>query len=96
MRSWLRMRHKPGVRLDDLEARSGEACRQRIWRPAPGTDDGMVERHDFGADEESDEERCARLENACELIESAVDGIGIVVDQRVPGEHTSHTARRER
>jgi len=96
MRSWLRLRHRPGVRLDNLEASRGEAFHQRLWRPAPGTNNGMVERLNLGADEESDEERSARLENACELIKSAVDRVGIVVDQRVPGEHASHTARRER
>ena len=62
----------------------------------PSTDNGVVERLNVGADEESDKERSARLENARELIECAVNGVGIVVDQRVPGEHAGDTAICER
>jgi hypothetical protein len=78
----------PRVGLGDPEPRGSQFFRQQIGGPPPGLDDRVVERFDDDPEEEAHEELPARAEDAGELVERPPDAARIVVDERVPRQHS--------
>lgn len=78
----------PRMRLDHVEPRLLELGGQRVDRPPVRGDDRMVERLHLVADEEPHKKPATGAEHPRELAERTTEARRLVVDERVPRQHS--------
>ncbi len=76
--------------LDDVEARGYQLVAEITRRPLVCRDDRMIELLDDVAIEEADQQGASRAEYAAEFQERCADCVWLMVDQRVPSEHSTN------